>query len=169
MPPLSHRPLPCPSLGPREPAWPGYGGEDQKRSLCFVYETLPTPRGWGGGCCALPTAKATQTPQPLVPLASYGRAHTRAHTHTRTQACMGRGGPQGAGGTRGEGGEGGHLPKTTSAASQEKCITGPAVVGSTEVPSAPLPHTQGAAPGCNAERSQRPASSRLPLKTAFFL
>ena len=92
--------------------------------------------------------------------------HTHTHTHTRTR---GKWGPQQAGGTRGGGREGGYLPKTMLALSQEKCVISPLVAGSTEVPSTPLPHTQPQPPGHNAKRPRCPASSHLPLKTEFFL
>lgn len=56
--------------------------------------------------------------KPLSPLASYRCTHTHTHTH------VGRRVPRGLGGTRGGRGEGGHLPKTMSAPSQGKCVTG---------------------------------------------
>lgn len=131
---LSQCSLPCCFLGLWEPTWPGFGRKDQKQSLCFVYKTLPTPRGGGGGGCACPMAKAAQ---PLTTPASY----RHAHTHTR----VGRGSPGGWGAR--EGGKSVCLPKTMSALSQEKCVNCSAAVGSREVPSAPCPVSRCSPPG----------------------
>lgn len=94
---------------------------------------------------------------PAAPRPS-GKPQTCTHAHTRTR---GKGGSPGAGKTKGEGGEGSHLPKTMSAPSQEKCVTGPVAVGSTEVPRAALPHAQAQLPWHNAKQGP-PAPCQQP-------
>lgn len=132
---------------------------------CFVYETLPTLRGWGGCGCARPVAEAAQIPQPLTTPASY----RHAHTHTRVRAGTGAPGGRGAR----EGGESVHLPKTMPAPSQEKCVTARQQWGAQrcQVPPAPCPSAapQAQPPRRSTERPGCPASSCSPLKTKCLL
>jgi len=142
---------------PWEPAWPAYGREDQKRSLCFVYETLPTLGGWGGGGRACPTAEATQTPPRLAP-----RQATDTHMHARSHA--GAGGPRGSGG-QGEGEEKAAIsPKPRQHQAKERVSPARRRQGAQRCREHPCP-----TPGHCAEHPRHSARSPLTPKTKFFL
>lgn len=132
-----------------------------KTKFVLLYKTLPIPRGWGGGGCNRPMAEATHTPQPLAPPS---KLQTYTHTHTHARVCTWEGGSPGGWGGKGRRRRRRPSPQTTSAPSQEKCITGLAAAGSTEVPSTPLPHARAQPPDSGA----LPAAV-CPLKLHFFL
>lgn len=156
---LSQCPLPCRSLGLWEPTWPGYGREDQKLNLCFVYETLPTLRGWGGCGCDRPVAEAAQLPQPLTTPASYRHAHTHARAWEQ--------GPQGAGEQEKEE-KASISPKPCQHRAKKSALL-PGSSGEHRGAKCPLPHAQVQPPRHSTERPGCPASSCSPLKTKFLL